>query len=158
MANPVAFIVLLTHTCSTFLFLPMGQSWGSHAFSPVQKCQFPLQRKLSIVKTGCWQIQNQPNTTTKRRHLPKKHIGKKPIIMTFTVNQRAEVTMAGLSDNTVNAAPSSVSISSSFYIINVGTSTPITTPQPKPLTRPGSASTIMIALWRRPGHLLIWAR
>ncbi len=51
MANPAAFIVLLTYTCSAFLFLPRGQSWGSHAFSPVQKCQFPLQRNLSIVNT-----------------------------------------------------------------------------------------------------------
>ncbi len=32
--------------------------------------------------------------------------------------------MAGLSDDTANAAPSSVPISSSFYIINVGTGTP----------------------------------
>ncbi len=90
MANPTAFIVLLTYTCLSFLFLPRGQSWGSHAFSPVQKCQFLLQRKLSIVNTGCWHIQNQPNTTTKRRHLPKKYIRKKPIIMASTVNQESK--------------------------------------------------------------------
>jgi hypothetical protein len=89
MANPAAFSVLLTYTCSAFFFLPRGQSWGSHAFSPVQKCQFPLERKLSIVNTGCWHIQNQPNTTTKRQHLLKKHIRKKPIIMAFTVNQES---------------------------------------------------------------------
>ena len=89
MANPAAFIVLPRYTCSAFLFLPRGQSWGSHAFSPVQKCQFPLQHKLSIVNTGCWHIRNQLNTTTKRRHLPKKHIRKKPIIMAFTVNQES---------------------------------------------------------------------
>ena len=42
MANPAAFIVLLTYTCSAFLFLPRGQSWRSHAFSPVPKRQFHI--------------------------------------------------------------------------------------------------------------------
>jgi hypothetical protein len=89
MANPAAFIVPLRYTCSAFHFLPRGQSWGSHAFSPVQKCQFLLQQKLFIVNTGCWHIQDQPNTTTKRQYLQKKHICKKPIIMASTVNQES---------------------------------------------------------------------
>ncbi len=145
MANLAAFIVLLTYTCSAFLFLLRGQSWGSHAFSPVQKCQFPLQRKLSIVNTGCWHIQNQRNTTTKRQHLPKKHIPKKPIIMAFTVNQES----GGHSGRALRQ----YSKCSPFLRFNIlqllhnqrRTGTPITTPQPKPLTWPGSAST-MIAL------------
>jgi hypothetical protein len=63
--------------------------------------------------------------------------------------KRAEATVAGHSDNTSNAAPSSVPILSSFYIIKVGTGTPITTPQPKPLTRPGSTSTMVDRRGRR---------
>ncbi len=77
------------YTCFAFLFLPRRQSWGSHLFSPVQKCQFLLQCKLSIFNTGCWHIWNQPNTTTKHQHLPKKHIRKKLIIMASTANQES---------------------------------------------------------------------
>ncbi len=63
--------------------------------------------------------------------------------------KRAEATVAGHSDNTSNAAPSSVPISSSFYIFDVGTGTPITTPQLNPLTWPGSTSTMIDRRRRR---------
>jgi hypothetical protein len=141
MANPAAFVVLLTYTCSTFLFLPRGQSWGSHAFSPVQKCQFPLQRKLSIVNTGCWHIEINQTPQQSADIFQKNTSARSQSSWHLQPTKTAEVTVAGLSDDTANAAPSSISISSSFYIINVGTGTPITTSQPNSLTWPGSAST-----------------
>jgi hypothetical protein len=61
------------------------QQWRSDAFSPAHKCQFPLQRKWVVVDAGCWHILNQLKTTTTCRHVPKKHIRKKPILLLCTV-------------------------------------------------------------------------
>ncbi len=74
MVNPGTLIVLITYTFSAFLFLPRGQSWGSHAFSPVQKCQFPPQQK--IVHCQYWVLayskstkhQNKAQTSFKKTH------------------------------------------------------------------------------------------
>jgi hypothetical protein len=45
---------------------------------------------LEIFCAGCWHICNQINTTTKQRHVPKKHIHKKPILSIFTVKKGGE--------------------------------------------------------------------
>lgn len=85
-----AFSILLTHICSALYSMPRDQFWRSNAFSPRRELPFSGQHKLDILRAGCWHIHNQINTTTKRRHFPKKHIRKKPILPIFTIKKGGE--------------------------------------------------------------------
>ncbi len=83
-----AFYILLTHICSALCLMPRDQFWRSNAFSPCQKLPISGQHESDYSSTGCWHIHNQINTTTKRRHNPKKHIRKKPIFLTLTITKK----------------------------------------------------------------------
>ena len=80
-----AFSILLTYICSALYSMPRDQLWRSNTFSPRRELPFSVQHKLDILRAGCWHIHNQINTTTKHRHVPKKHIRKKPILSRFTL-------------------------------------------------------------------------
>ena len=62
MANPAAFIVLLTYTCSAFLFLPRGHL-GDHMRSPQFRnanfC-YIVNCPLSILDAGIFEINQTP--------------------------------------------------------------------------------------------------
>jgi hypothetical protein len=87
MAMLAAYSILLTHICSALYLLPRDQFWRSNAFSPCRELPFAGRQKSDFSSTGCWHIHNQINTTTKQRHVPKKHIRKKPILSIFTIKK-----------------------------------------------------------------------
>jgi hypothetical protein len=74
----VAFYILLMHICSALCLMPRDHFWRSNAFSPCQELPISGQHKSDFSSAGCWHIHNQINTTTKRQHIPKKHIHKSP--------------------------------------------------------------------------------
>ncbi len=86
----VVFSILLMHICSALYLMPRDQFWRSNAFSPCGELPFSGQHKSEIFCAWCWHIRNQINTTTKQRHVPKKHIHKKPILSIFTVKKGGE--------------------------------------------------------------------
>ena len=141
-------------SCSRILaqgsFSCRGDNRGDHMHSPqFRNANFRYSETcpLSILAAGTFKINQKPqqsadifqkNTSTRSQSSWHPQPTK-----------RAEATLAGHSNNTTNVAPSSIPISSSFYIFNVGTGTPITTPQPNPLTWPGSTSTMINRRGRR---------
>ncbi len=84
----VAFYILLTHICSALCLIPRDQFWRSNAFSPCQELPISGQHESDFSSAGCWHIHNQINTTTKRQHVPKKHIRKNPIFLTLTITKK----------------------------------------------------------------------
>jgi hypothetical protein len=135
--------------CSRILaprsFSCQGDNLGDHMRSPQFRnanFHYSVNCPLSILGAGIFEINQTPQQSvnifrknTSTRSQSSCHLQS---------TKRAKVTVAGLSNNTANAAPSSISISFSFYIINVGTGTPIITPQPaKPLTCSGGTSTMI---------------
>ncbi len=115
-----AFAILHTHNCSTPTTLPWVQQWRSDAFTPAHKCQFLLQQKWVVVDAGCWHILNQLKSTTTCRHVLKKHIRKKPILLLCTVKMEGDrmCSKAIASDKEPSSGRFPL-----FYISNVGTGT-----------------------------------
>ena len=84
MAQFAAFILTLLHICSSLLLLPQSSIMGTNAALVARKLQSPLVQKWLVVRLLGRHLQKQQNTTTQRRHVPKKHIRKKPIPPTST--------------------------------------------------------------------------
>ena len=135
-------------SCSRLLaphsFSCQGDNHGDHMRSPQFRnanfC-YSVNCPLPIPGAGIFKINQTPQQSA--NIFQKNTSARSQSSWHLQSTKRAEVTVAGLANNTANAAPSSIPISSSFYIINVGTGTPITTPQPKPLTCSGSTSTMI---------------
>ena len=129
-------------SCSRILaprsFSCQGDNLGDHMRSPQFRnanFRYSVNCPLSILGAGIFEINPTPQQSADI--FQKNTSARSQSSWHLQSTERAEVTVAGLSNNTANAAPSSVSISSSFYIINVGTGTPITTPQPTMIDRRG---------------------
>jgi hypothetical protein len=141
-------------SCSRILaprsFSCQGDDHGDHMRSPqFRNANFHYSETcpLSILGAGIFEINQTPQPSADI--FQKNTSARSQSSWHPQPTKRAEATVAGHSDNTSNAAPSSIPISSSSYIINVGTGTPITTPQPKPLKTPGSTSTMVDRRGRR---------
>ncbi len=129
---------------ATRFFSCQGENHRDHMRSPqFRNANFRYSKTcpLSILGAGTFEINQTPQQSA--GILQKNTSARSQSSWHPQPTKRMEATVAGHSDNTSNTAPSSVPISSSFYIINVGTGTPITTPQPKSLTWPGSTSTMI---------------
>ncbi len=85
MANLAAFSVLLMYLCSTHGLLSLGnfQSPGTPLSSHSWSAQ--LSGGQPLFTAACWHTNNQSNTTTTCRHVPKKHIHKKPILLISSI-------------------------------------------------------------------------
>jgi hypothetical protein len=117
-----AFYILRTHICSALCLMPRDQFWRSNAFSPCQELPISCQRESNFTSAGCWHIHNQINTTTKCRHIQKKHISKKPIFLTLTITKKdgSNVHQAGPSVRRRTNVSVVLIILQSSYTINVG--------------------------------------
>jgi hypothetical protein len=63
----------------------MGEFLESRYALVITQSVGSVQWRLTPFTAVCWHTNNQPNTTTARRHVPKKHIHKKPILPTYTI-------------------------------------------------------------------------
>ncbi len=85
MAKPAAFLVLLMYTCSTYVLLSWGDFWSPGTLLSSHSWSAQLSGVRILFTATCWHTNNQSNTTTACRHVPKKHICKKPILPTSTI-------------------------------------------------------------------------
>ncbi len=121
MANPAAFTIQLTYTCSIFCHLQGVQLGTPTTFPPL--CRVPILMSMdhTMLSTACWHTNNQINTTLKCQHAPKKHIQKKNILCTSIFKLEGGGGSVGQSSTASKVEPSSFPQSCMYYMINIGT-------------------------------------
>jgi hypothetical protein len=90
MANLVAFSVLLMYLCSDHGLLSSGNFQSPGMPLPSHSWSAQLSGGRPLFTAVCWHTNNQSNTTTACRHVPKKHICKKPILPTSTIKMECD--------------------------------------------------------------------
>jgi hypothetical protein len=90
MANPAAFSVLLMFICSAHILLSWSNFWSSGTLSSSHSRMAQLSGGQPLFTAACLHTNNQSNTTTARRHVPRKHIHKKPILPTSTMKMEGD--------------------------------------------------------------------
>jgi hypothetical protein len=135
MANPAAFTLLFTYTCSAFYHLPWGQLWTLTMSYPLRNQPILLRKDRPILSTTAyWHKNNQINTTSKCRHAPKKHIRNKPLYSASAVKQEGGGISVGHPSAASEGDPLSVPPLSISSLINIGTGIYPTQPYNQPKT------------------------
>jgi hypothetical protein len=122
MANPAAFTILLTYTCSIFCHLQGVQLGAPTTFPSSRRVPILMSMDHPILSTACWHTNNQITTTLKCRHAPKKHIQKTRILCTSIFKEEGGRGSVGHSSAASEVEPSLVPQSCMNYMINIGTS------------------------------------
>ncbi len=76
MANLVVFTILLAYTCSIFCHLQGVQLWTPTTLPTSRRVPILMSTDCPMLSTACWHTNNLINTTSKGRHVRKRHPNK----------------------------------------------------------------------------------
>jgi hypothetical protein len=105
-----------------------GQHWTLNKPSSSHIWPIQLSGDRPLLSNVWWHTNNPSTTTPTRRHAPKKHIRKKPILVAFTAKQKYSLCGGIAFYSSIRSKASlQVPFSSIFYHSNVEIGIPITT-------------------------------